>query len=137
MTTPNDRDRLAPSDTGPELDRGTTLDISDAEDEAEHVAPVPTKLEPNNDPRLAASKRQDGFIAYFSRPTGGRVRMEQSTPSVADLTFSDAGLKAMNEQWKGPEVFGQWVKPAMRWVHLPANNPDWIKVWIPPPSKCR
>jgi hypothetical protein len=92
--------------------------------EDEPIPPDPSN-EPLTKAQVAASERQDGFIAYFSRPTGGSIRMEQYRPSLADITISDGGIEAMNEQWSPKE---QWVEPAIRWIHLPGNNPDWVRV---------
>ena len=77
------------------------------------------------DAQKAASGGQNGFIAYFGRPTGGRILMKEDTPNVADITVSNAGIQAMNEKWSPPD---QWVEPAIRWIHLPGNNPDWVRV---------
>lgn len=75
----------------------------------------------------AASEGQNAFIAYLGRPVGGHVRMEKSTPTVADITISNLGIEAMNDLWSHRD---QWVEPAMRWIHLPGNNPEWVGVGI-------
>ena len=138
MADPSDANRLAPSDQGPDFDPNPSLDVSG--DEAEY--PVPRGPEDaliNPDPsskllfgrysptdaQKAASGQQNGIIAYFGRPTGGHIGMEQARPNVADITMSGTGIKAMNEKWKPSD---QWVEPAIRWIHLPGNSPDWV--WV-------
>ena len=140
MADPSDANRLAPSDQGPDFNPNPSLDVSG--DEAEY--PVPRGPEDaliNPDPsskllfgrysptdaQKAASGQQNGIIAYFGRPTGGRILMKKDTPKVADITVSNAGIQAMNKLWSLPD---QWVEPAIRWIHLPGNNPDWVAVGV-------
>ena len=148
MADPSDANRLAPSDQGPDFDPNPSLDVSG--DEAEYSVPrrrtrslpqasTEAPITPNpssklafgtsspTEAQLAASRRQDGFIAYFGRPTGGRILMKKDTPKVADITVSNAGIQAMNKLWSLPD---QWVEPAIRWIHLPGNNPDWVTVGV-------
>ena len=146
MADQSDENRLAPLDRGPDFDPNPSLEVSG--DEAEYSVPrrrtrslpqasTEAPITPNpssklafgtsspTEAQLAVSRRQDGFIAYFSPPTGERVSTEPFRPNVADITISGAGIEAMNEKWRPSD---QWVEPAIRWIHLPGNNPDWV--WV-------
>lgn len=77
--------------------------------------------------RHNTAKRAKCSISYFRRELGTRVRMERTHPSVFDMITSNTALAAMDEKWKlvKPEV-----KPDFRWIHLPANDPDWVEVCV-------
>jgi hypothetical protein len=80
----------------------------------------------------------NGSIAYFRETSNGQILMENCRPSVWDLTRSRRGFNAMDEEWEakqGSEIHTQGSTkrvPAgphsFRWIHLPGNDPKWIKV---------
>jgi hypothetical protein len=83
----------------------------------------------------------NGSIAYFRKDSNDQILMEKCRPSVWDLTRSRRGFNAMDEEWEvkqSPEIQDPGTQgstkriPAVphwfRWIHLPGNDPEWVKV---------
>lgn len=86
-----------------------------------------------------ASKDKAAFVAYFKRlrPTGIQaetgVKMEPLLTDVYSVTSNDEWFEDMKR--RGKQKLGSHEldssDPNFRWIHLPSNNPEWIKVRTP------
>lgn len=79
--------------------------------------------------RPNSSGEAQGSIAYFRLTSNSGVRMDRCQPSVLDIIASQAGFDTMDQKWTKPHE--GVIAPNFRWVHLPANDPEWVKVrWL-------
>ena len=95
---------------------------------ASSVGSTPDALTGNPLARRDASRKKRAFVAYFSRQSTHGVRMEYARPTVADIALSSEGIKEMEKQWNKNAEIPYSHPPHFRWIHLPANNLEWVEV---------
>lgn len=71
------------------------------------------------DPTLSTT----GYITYFST-SGCTTHLHSKQMVVQNMTQSDKGLLEMDEIWKTQTS----SKASFRWLHIPANNMEWVVV---------
>ena len=76
---------------------------------------------PNIDPMQSAT----GYITYFGNDRN-RTYLHSIQVAMHGLTQSDSGLSQMDEIWKTKTS----SKPSFRWLHIPANNMEWVVVSV-------
>lgn len=85
--------------------------------------------------REAASKQKEASIAYFAK--------QEQEPAVVKMDHRHIDMHSVpkNAKWfEEMKEFGErrldgldyYVAPHFRWIHLPSNTPDWIKVRLVP-----
>jgi hypothetical protein len=81
--------------------------------------------------RENASKKKGASVAYFKQEESG-VRMDHRYIDVHSVTHNDEWFKEMKKLRTGYVGSHEYyVEPDFRWVHLPSNNPEWIKARTP------
>ena len=81
--------------------------------------------------RENASKKKGASVAYFKQEEPG-VRMDHRYIDVHSVTHNDNWFREMKKL--GTRKFDSleyYVEPDFRWIHLPSNNPEWIKARTP------
>lgn len=92
-----------------------------SEEQIKSELSVPNDSGPNIDPMRSAT----GHITYFDND-GRRTYLHSNQVAIHGLTQSDRGLLEMDKIWKTQRS----SKPSFRWLHIPANNMEWVVVSI-------